>query len=91
MRTRKKARLSYASTSDASAYFFGPGSEVGFEEVSRVLAPGGVFIAIDNSWTGGDFARLLRSATRGNASVDPAATDQWWDDRGAVRHDVLGQ
>ncbi|MFP4554742.1 MAG: class I SAM-dependent methyltransferase, partial [Actinomycetota bacterium] len=72
------------------AYFFGPESDQGLTEVARVLAPGGVFIAIDNSWTGGDFAGLLRSATGGNASVDPDATDRWWSERGAVRHELHG-
>lgn len=72
------------------AYFFGPGAEAGLAEVRRVLVPGGVFVAIDNSWADGDFAELLRDATGGNASMDPAATDAWWQAQGAVRVEVDG-
>jgi len=72
------------------AYFFGSGSEAGLDEVSRILAPGGTFLAIDNSWSGGDFAQLLRTSTVGNATIDPDETRQWWADRGARRHEVVG-
>ncbi|MEM9606063.1 MAG: hypothetical protein AAGA99_01500 [Actinomycetota bacterium] len=53
-------------------------------------APGGVFVAIDNSWSGGDFARLLDMATVGNAAIAPEATARWWAERGAIRHEVDG-
>lgn len=72
------------------AYFFGPGAEVGLDEVRRVLAPDGVLLVIDNSWKGGDFAELLRSASTGNAGIDPERVASWWRDRGAVRHEVVG-
>jgi len=72
------------------AYFFGEGAEAGLHQVARILAPGGVFIAIDNSWSGGGFARLLRAATDGNAAIDPDATDRWWSAHGATRHEVEG-
>jgi SAM-dependent methyltransferase len=72
------------------AYFFGPGSEAGLAEVRRVLADGGTFVAIDNSWRGGDFADLLRDAVGGNASIDPDATDAWWRAQGAERVEVEG-
>lgn len=72
------------------AYFFGPGADRGLAEVARVLRAGGVFLAIDNSWRGGDFADLLRDATTGNATMDPEATDAWWKSRGATRQDVVG-
>ena len=72
------------------AYFFGPGSERGLDEVARVLAPGGVLLVVDNSWSGGDFARLLRASNIGNAEIDPDLTDRWWAGRGAVRHEVEG-
>lgn len=72
------------------AYFFGPGGEAGLAEVARALAPDGVFLAVDNAWSGGDFARLLRAATTGNARIDPAATTRWWTERGAIRHEVAG-
>ncbi len=72
------------------AYFFGPGAEVGLDEVARILAPGGTFLAIDNSWSGGDFARLLRASTVGNATIDPDETQDWWAERGARRHEIEG-
>jgi SAM-dependent methyltransferase len=72
------------------AYFFGPGGEAGLAEVTRILEPGGVLLVVDNSWTGGDFAELLRSATHGNAALDPEATAEWWADQGAIRHDIDG-
>ena len=70
------------------AYFFGPGAERGLAEVRRVLAPGGCFVAVDNSWASGDFAELLRDAVGGNADHDPEATDAWWRARGAERVEV---
>lgn len=72
------------------AYFFGAGSERGLDEVARVLGPGGALLVVDNSWSGGDFARLLRASDVGNAELDPVATDRWWGERGAVRHEVEG-
>ena len=66
------------------AYFFGPGAEVGLDEVARILAPGGTFLAIDNSWSGGDFARLLRASTVGNATIDPDETQEWWAEQGHI-------
>jgi len=70
------------------AYFFGAGAEVGLAAIRRLLAPGGVFIAVDNSWSGGDFAELLHAATTGNASHDPDAIAAWWAEQGAERHEV---
>jgi SAM-dependent methyltransferase len=72
------------------AYFFGDGAETGLNEVLRVLRPGGVFIAIDNSWRGGEFATLLDMATTGNAAFDPAATQDWWAEHGAQRVEIDG-
>jgi SAM-dependent methyltransferase len=72
------------------AYFFGDGAEAGPAEVARVLASDGVLLAVDNSWSGGDFAALLRSASDGNAAIDPARTDAWWAERGAIRHEIEG-
>ena len=72
------------------AYFFGSGSDAGLREVERVLAPSGVLVVVDNSRSGGDFARLLDAATGGNADDDPGETDRWWSARGAVRHEVEG-
>lgn len=72
------------------AYFFGPGSERGLAEVGRVLKPGGVFAAVDNSWRSGDFADLLRDAVGGNASLDPQPISDWWSAQGAERVEVEG-
>lgn len=72
------------------AYFFGPGAEAGLAEVERVLRPGGALLAVDNSWSGGDFAELLHASDVGNATLDLDDTDRWWDERGAVRHEVEG-
>lgn len=72
------------------AYFFGPGAEAGLAEVRRVLRPGGVFVAVDNSWSGGHFAELLRAASTGNAAMDPDAAAGWWAAQGAQRHEVEG-
>ncbi|MGI9611939.1 MAG: class I SAM-dependent methyltransferase [Acidimicrobiales bacterium] len=72
------------------AYFFGAGADAGLDEVARVLVPGGTFLAIDNSWSGGDFARLLRASTVGNATIDPDVTQDWWAGQGAQRHEIQG-
>lgn len=72
------------------AYFFGPGSERGLAEVMRVLRPGGMFVAIDNSWRGGEFAQLLTWSTEGNGAMDPEAIATWWEERGARRVEVEG-
>lgn len=72
------------------AYFFGPGAQAGLDEVMRVLRPGGVFLVVDNSWNGGEFAGLLKASSIGNATLDPEQTDAWWADRGAERHEVVG-
>ncbi len=70
------------------AYFFGEGAEQGLAEVRRVLAPDGVFVAIDNDWSWGEFADLLRAASGGNAAVDPGAVRRWWTAQGAERIDI---
>jgi SAM-dependent methyltransferase len=70
------------------AYFFGPGTDAGLEEVRRVLRPGGIFVAVDNDWGWGEFSELLHLATTGNAVIDPDETDAWWKERGAERVNV---
>lgn len=72
------------------AYFFGEGADRGLAEVMRVLKPGGVFIAIDNSWEGGQFANLLDWATEGNGAIDPDRARRWWEDKGAKRIEIAG-
>ncbi len=70
------------------AYFFGAGSELGLAEAKRVLRPGGIFIAIDNSWRSGDFSKLLRHSIAGNANFDPETTQNWWVENGAERIEI---
>jgi ubiquinone/menaquinone biosynthesis C-methylase UbiE len=67
------------------AYFFGAGAERGLAEVRRVLAPGGVFLAIDNAYEPSDFTDLLGDAVGGNADHDLHATAAWWASQGAER------
>ena len=71
------------------AYFFPPGVEAGFDEVMRVLRPGGSLVVVDNDLRHGEFgALILRSpwaASQGQAST----TDEWWRERGARRIEVM--
>ena len=71
------------------AYFFGEGCDPGLAEVRRVLAPGGTFIAIDNDLRRGDFAELLASSYTWATEQAAAATDSWWEARGAIRTEVF--
>ncbi|HTW21636.1 MAG TPA: class I SAM-dependent methyltransferase [Mycobacteriales bacterium] len=73
------------------AYFFGPGADAGLAEVRRVLRAGGALVVVENDYTTGEFADILRTATEGNAAFDPGSTDRWWRDRGARRVDVLSE
>jgi ubiquinone/menaquinone biosynthesis C-methylase UbiE len=73
------------------AYFFGEGGDAGLREVRRVLTPAGTLVVVDNDYHRGDFAEILRSATQGNATIDPDARDRWWYDRGAQRVGVMSE
>ena len=63
------------------AYFWGPGSEAGIEEVRRVLRPGGTAFIIDNDLRSGTFAAWLRRAAEGG-DRDPDQVEGFWRDRG---------
>lgn len=57
------------------AYFFGPGSEPGLRELSRVIRRGGTAFVIDNDATRSTFGRWF---ARGYPSVDPVAVADFW-------------
>ncbi len=67
------------------AYFFGPGSEPGIDEIERVLRPGGVAFVIDNDATSSTFGGWFR---RQWPAYDPAAVERFWRRRG-WRHEQL--
>jgi SAM-dependent methyltransferase len=57
------------------AYFFGPGSEPGLAELSRVVRRGGTAFVIDNDPERSTFGGWFR---RGFPEVDPAAVERFW-------------
>lgn len=68
------------------AYFFGPGSEPGLAELSRVIRPGGVAVVLDNDPTRSTFGVWFRD---GFPEVDPTAVEAFWTMRGWTRERVL--
>jgi SAM-dependent methyltransferase len=68
------------------AYFFGPGSEPGLAELSRVMCPGGVAVILDNDPTRSTFGGWFRT---GFPEVDPAVVEAFWEKRGWSRARVL--
>jgi ubiquinone/menaquinone biosynthesis C-methylase UbiE len=64
------------------AYFFGPGSEPGLRELSRVVRRGGAAFVIDNDGTRSTFGRWFRL---GYPTVDPAAVERFWSANGWSR------
>jgi len=53
------------------AYFWGPGCEVGIDEIKRILREGGCFIVIDNDYWSGDFAAWLQGASEYSVQYTP--------------------
>jgi SAM-dependent methyltransferase len=67
------------------AYFFGPGSEPGLAELSRVVRRGGVAMVVDNDPTRSTFGAWFR---RGYPEVDPVAVERFWSTHGWTRTPV---
>ncbi len=67
------------------AYFFGPGSEPGLAELSRVVRRGGVALVVDNDPTRSTFGGWFR---RGYPEVDPVAVERFWSTHGWTRTPV---
>lgn len=63
------------------AYFFGPGSEAGLDELRRVIRPAGTAFIIDNDWHYGTFAGWLRRSSWCK-HLDPDATEPFWTAQG---------
>jgi ubiquinone/menaquinone biosynthesis C-methylase UbiE len=61
------------------AYFFGPGSEPGLAELSRVARRGGTAFVIDNDATRSTFGGWFR---RGYPGIDPNAVQRFWSTHG---------
>lgn len=57
------------------SYFFGPGSEPGLAELSRVMRRGGTAFVIDNDATRSTFGAWFRRAL---PTYDPAAVERFW-------------
>ena len=57
------------------AYFFGPGSEPGLRELSRVVRRGGAAFVIDNDATRSTFGSWFRRAL---PEYDPVAVERFW-------------
>jgi SAM-dependent methyltransferase len=73
------------------AYFFPPGCDPGLAEVIRVLKPGGTLIVIDNDLRAGQFAALLNASPWATSQAGGQPTDEWWEQRGAERVEVMSE
>jgi SAM-dependent methyltransferase len=67
------------------AYFFGPGSEPGLAELSRVVRRGGTALVVDNDPTRSTFGAWFR---RGYPDVDAVAVERFWSTHGWARTPV---
>ena len=68
------------------AYFFGPGSEPGLRELSRVVRRGGTALVIDNDGTRSTFGRWF---SMGYPKIDAAAVERFWARHGWTATPVL--
>ena len=68
------------------AYFFGPGSEPGLRELSRVVRRGGTAFVIDNDGTRSTFGRWF---SLGYPKIDSGAVERFWARHGWTRTPVL--
>lgn len=73
------------------AYFFPPGVEAGFDEVMRVLRPGGCLVVVDNDLRHGEFADLVAGSEWAAPQGRARSTDDWWRARGARRVEVMSE
>jgi SAM-dependent methyltransferase len=73
------------------AYFFPPGCDAGLAEVMRVLKPGGTLVVIDNDLRAGQFAALLNASPWATPQAGGQPTDEWWEQRGAERVEVMSE
>jgi SAM-dependent methyltransferase len=71
------------------AYFFPPGCEAGFDEVMRVLRPGGTLVVVDNDLRHGEFAELVVRSAWAQPQGQASTTDAWWQERGAIRTAIM--
>jgi SAM-dependent methyltransferase len=68
------------------AYFFGPGSEPGLHELSRVLRHGGTAFVIDNDGSRSTFGRWF---SIGYPKIDAGEVERFWARHGWTRTSVL--
>ncbi len=66
-----------------------PRCEAGFEDVMRVLRPGGSMVVVDNDLRHGEFAELVVGSSWAEPQGTAVTTDAWWHERGASRTEVM--